>query len=207
VSIGRLERYKGHQRAIEAMPHILRRLPDARLRIVGQGPYERALRRLVDRLGLGDRVDISAIPPGDRRAMADLLVGAALVVLFSDYEAHPVAVMEALAVRRKILVSDTSGFREIIEKGQVRGCSLDARAEERARHMIETMESTWIPSPVALPTWEKCVERLLAIYREVLAGRRARIATAGQTEFRVPRDSVSLTRKTTKRPGRQVISS
>jgi glycosyltransferase involved in cell wall biosynthesis len=168
VSIGRLERYKGHQRAIEAMPHILRRLPDARLRIAGQGPYEQELRRLVARLRLAECVHISAIPPGDRRAMADLLAEAALVVLFSDYEAHPVAVMEALALRRKIIVSDTSGFVELIEQGHVRGSPLGAKAAERARLIVETMASAWVPPAVALPTWDDCVDRLLSIYRAAL---------------------------------------
>ena len=40
ASVGRLERYKGHHRVIEAFPETLRRRPDARLQIVGTGPYE-----------------------------------------------------------------------------------------------------------------------------------------------------------------------
>src|SRR6266436_3557774 len=39
VSGGRLERYKGHHRAIAALPELIRRIPDTRLRIVGSGPY------------------------------------------------------------------------------------------------------------------------------------------------------------------------
>jgi glycosyltransferase involved in cell wall biosynthesis len=173
VSIGRLERYKGHQRAVEAMPHVLRWLPDARLHILGEGPYEPYLRRLVTRLGLDDRVAISAIPPGARQAMADLLASAALVVLFSDYEAHPVAVMEALALGRKVIVSDTSGFAEMIERGHVRGAPVAAQAEERAQVIVETMESGWIPPPIELPTWEGCVDRLAVIYWSVLGAEAA----------------------------------
>ncbi|MFN8528578.1 MAG: hypothetical protein U0670_08200 [Anaerolineae bacterium] len=40
--------------------------------------------------------------------MSRLLARASLVVLFSEYEAHPVAVMEALSLRRPVLVADTS---------------------------------------------------------------------------------------------------
>ena len=46
VAVGRLERYKGHQRLISAMPKLLEAVPHARLRIVGGGPYEQELRRL-----------------------------------------------------------------------------------------------------------------------------------------------------------------
>src|SRR5262245_7781519 len=50
VSGGRLERYKGHHRAIAAMPELIQRLPNARLHVVGSGPYEAELRRLIDKL-------------------------------------------------------------------------------------------------------------------------------------------------------------
>ena len=174
VSIGRLVRYKGHQRAIEAMPHVLRRLPDARLHILGEGPYEGELRRLVRRLGLIDHVTIAPIASGDRRAMADFLASASLVVLFSDYEAHPVAAMEALSLRRKTIASNTTGFREMIESGHVRGAPAAASAEERARLMIEALEDDHIPEPFELPTWDDCVDRLAAIYRNVLDARSKR---------------------------------
>ena len=39
ASVGRLERYKGHQHVISALPRILERRPDARLWIAGSGPY------------------------------------------------------------------------------------------------------------------------------------------------------------------------
>lgn len=173
LSIGRLERYKGHHRAIEAMPRVLSRMPDARLRILGAGPYEKALRRLVARLNLDERVTIGVIPPGDRQAMADVLSSAALVVLFSDYEAHPIAVTEALALRRKVIVSQTSGLNELVECGQVWGSPLSATAQERAKLIIETIESPRLPASVETPTWEDCVDRLLAIYNESLGGRHA----------------------------------
>ena len=56
LSVGRLEYYKGHHRAIGALPALHKRLPDARLQIVGTGPYEAELRALVDRLKLNHAV-------------------------------------------------------------------------------------------------------------------------------------------------------
>jgi glycosyltransferase involved in cell wall biosynthesis len=40
VSVGRLERYKGHHRVIAALPHLLERIPQAHVRVAGEGPYE-----------------------------------------------------------------------------------------------------------------------------------------------------------------------
>jgi len=60
--------------------------------------------------------------------MAEMLSQAMLVALLSEYEAHPVAVMEALALRRPVLVADTSGMRELAEQGFARSVSLDSNS-------------------------------------------------------------------------------
>ena len=67
VSSGRLERYKGHHRVIEALPIVQRSIPHATLQILGSGPYEGRLRSLINTLGLEKSVVIESIAPGDRR--------------------------------------------------------------------------------------------------------------------------------------------
>ena len=83
VSPGRLERYKGHHRVIDAVPAVLRHRPDAHLRILGGGPDEAALRLHAARLGLQDRIEIRA--ERDREAMAATLARAQAVVSLSEY--------------------------------------------------------------------------------------------------------------------------
>jgi glycosyltransferase involved in cell wall biosynthesis len=168
ISIGRLERYKGHHRAIEAFPELLRRVPDARLRILGEGPYEQELLKLVQRLGLEERVSIGGVPASERHAIADLLASAGLVVLLSDYEAHPVAVMEALSLRRPVLVSDTSGLHELAEKGLCRAVPADASSSDVAEAMAEEMQSNRKLPDMRLPDWDRCTDDLVGIYRDVL---------------------------------------
>ena len=63
VSSGRLERYKGHDRAIKALPIVRQSIPNATLRILGSGPYESHLRSLVESLGLQNSVTIEYVPP------------------------------------------------------------------------------------------------------------------------------------------------
>ncbi|PBB16804.1 glycosyltransferase family 4 protein [Mesorhizobium sp. WSM4313] len=171
VSGGRLERYKGHHHAIAALPELIRRVPDARLQIVGKGPYEGELRRLVARFGLEQRVTIAGIPGSERQKMADLLASAALFVLFSEYEAHPVAVMEALSLRRPVLVSDTSGLRELAANGLCRAIARDARREELAAAMAEELEAHREIPDLALPDWDACAQALSDVYRDVLGSR------------------------------------
>ncbi len=171
VSSGRLERYKGHHRVIAAMPDLIRRVPAARLHVVGKGPYESELRALVAELGLQSRVTIGSIPGTDRQAMADLLARAGLFVLFSDYEAHPVAVMEALSLRRPVLVSDTSGLGEIARKGLGRALPLNAGPKDLAAAMAEELRAGRVAPDIELPDWDACAMALSEVYRDVL-GRR-----------------------------------
>lgn len=168
VSTGRLERYKGHQRVIAALGAVRREIPAARLLVLGQGPYENELRSLACRLGLGDAVEIRAIPPGDRSAMARTLRSAGVVTLMSEYEAHPVAAMEAVALGRPLVVAETSGLSEMVERGLAQGIALDASPEALAALLVRQLRSPQAPSAVQLPTWEDCTGSLLALYRAVV---------------------------------------
>ena len=121
VSSGRLERYKGHHRVIEALPHVMREIPEAHLLILGRGPYESNLYGLARHLGVSDRVSIKYIAPTDRQGMATTLAESSVVAALSDYEAHPVAVMEALCVARPVVAYDAAGMSELVAAGWVRG--------------------------------------------------------------------------------------
>ena len=168
VSIGRLERYKGHHRAIEAMQKLQWRFPDVRLKILGSGPYEAELRRQVKKLRLEKRVTITSIPPAERQGLATLLSAADLVVLLSEYEAHPVAVMEALSLGRKVLTSNTSGFIELAQRGLIKTVQLTSTSIEIAAAMADALNA---PDPrfnFALPSWADCADRLDEAYHGVM---------------------------------------
>lgn len=170
VSVGRLERYKGHQRLITALPKIREQRPDACLLILGAGPYEATLCELARKVGVAEHMEIRAIPGSDRQTMAELLSQATLVTLLSDYEAHPAVVEEALALQCPVLVANTSGMRELAEQGFARAVSLNSTPEEIAKAALHQIEEPLLPAQLALPTWEDCTQRLLTIY-QVAAGR------------------------------------
>lgn len=56
VSVGRLVHRKGQDRLIESMPQILKKIPDAHLLMVGQGPYLEHLAKLVAMNNLSEHV-------------------------------------------------------------------------------------------------------------------------------------------------------
>lgn len=168
VSIGRLERYKGHHRVIAAMPEILARRPDARLWIAGEGPYEANLWALARKLKVTHRVDIHAIPATERERMARELSKAALVVLFSEYETHPIAALEALALRRPVLVADTSGLSELAQRGMARAIPLKSTPKQVAEAVLENLDRPNEIKQVTIPTWDDCSTALLSLYGDVI---------------------------------------
>ncbi len=164
VSSGRLERYKGHHRVIEALPHVMREIPEAHLLILGSGPYERNLYKLARHLGVSDRVSIKHVQSADRQSMATTLAEASVVAALSDYEAHPVGVMEALWVARPVVGYDIAGIGELSAAGWVRAVPRGAPATAVAHKLVEAMSS---PSPVdraQLPSWDSCADQLAHVY-------------------------------------------
>ncbi|GIF15393.1 glycosyltransferase family 4 protein [Actinoplanes teichomyceticus] len=174
VSIGRLERYKGHHRVIEALPYILRQVPHAHLDILGAGPYEAQLRRIADGLGVAAAVTIRAIPPNDRDGMAAALGAAQVIAAFSDYEAHPVAVMEALTTGRPVVGYDVAGMADLVEDGLVTGLRPGTPPEVAARALLDAMGGPGRPLD-SLPTWDGCADALAEVYRAAVGPRAASV--------------------------------
>jgi glycosyltransferase involved in cell wall biosynthesis len=164
VSCGRLERYKGHHRVIEALPDVICANPDAHLVIIGRGAYEDELRNSAARLGVADRVTIKQLPPAGREAMATAMAEADVIAAMSDYEAHPVAVMEALSVGRPVVGYDIAGIGELVAEGLVRGVTPGAAPATVAEQLLKAMS---VPTPAALPelpTWDTSAEELGRLY-------------------------------------------
>jgi glycosyltransferase involved in cell wall biosynthesis len=126
------------------------------------------LHRLAQRLGVADRVRIEGVPSSDRVQLSDLLSSAGLVVLLSEYEAHPVAIMEALSLHRPTLVSDATGLRELAQKGLCRSIAVGARPRAVAAAMAEALAAPPATRQTALPDWDGCAQELIGIYRRVL---------------------------------------
>lgn len=168
ASIGRLERYKGHQRIIAALPYIVKQCPDVQLWIAGVGPYESTLRNLADKLNVADHVEIRAVPVTERDRMAEEVSQAALVVLFSEYETHPIAVLEAIALGRPALVAATSGLNELADKGLAKAISLDSTPRQIAEAVLEQLRQPHLPPPFKLPTWDECATDLFTLYQQVV---------------------------------------
>ncbi len=167
-SVGRLEKYKGHHRMISALPHLRRALPDARLVIIGSGPYEGRLRKLGDRCGVAEHIEFISVPSNDRQEMARLLRDTSLVVLLSDYESQGLAAYEALASSRPVLLSNTAALGELATELGVRSIPPDAEPAELARAVHQAILERPVDVSGHLLEWDEIVTMLEDVYRTIL---------------------------------------
>lgn len=169
VTSGRLERYKGHHRVIAALPLIRQAVPGAALTVLGSGPYESELRRLAEEKGVAHAVTFRSLLPAQRSEMAGILARSAVMAALSSYEAHPVAIMEAVALGLPVVGADVAGIGDLVEDGLVTG--IDAAADDAevarvvARQLRATAAGPHRAPDFALPTWEGCAEQVAATYR------------------------------------------
>jgi glycosyltransferase involved in cell wall biosynthesis len=116
VFVGQLSEHKGPSVLLAAFTQIADRHLGARLRLVGDGPLRGALRAAADASGLGARVHLDgAVAPAE---VADALGAAALVVVPSlgvEGGGPTLAVIEAMAAGRAVVVSDRPGVTEGVD--------------------------------------------------------------------------------------------
>jgi len=109
ITIGRMI----HQKKQKFLIDVLAELDsDTHLTIIGKGPLKEKLRERAEQRGVADRLHFTGLLPRDkvfmRLAEADIFVSAA------HWEGLPVAVMEAMAVRLPVVLSDIPPHRELL---------------------------------------------------------------------------------------------
>lgn len=114
VYLGRLKRYKGIEDLILAMPAVRKKIPLARLLVVGKGEYEGTLRALASQLGIGNAVEFCGFLPEEKKAA--LLKSASLFLCTSkDEGGWTISAVEAMSAGVPILV--TSSQMDVVEEG------------------------------------------------------------------------------------------
>ncbi|MEU6324312.1 glycosyltransferase [Streptomyces sp. NPDC047009] len=119
--VGRMDRssaWKGVDVLVRAFAQLAAELPDARLRLVGDGDALPGLRALAAELGVGDRVEASGALLGD--ALVDAVRSAAVLALpsLTEAESFGMALVEAMACGTPVVGSDVGGIPHVIADGE-----------------------------------------------------------------------------------------
>jgi glycosyltransferase involved in cell wall biosynthesis len=113
AAVGRLVPIKRLQRLVEAFGIVAARVPSARLYFVGDGSERAALQSQVAAARLSDRVTFA----GWSAATPDWYAAADVVVLTSDREGTPLALIEAAAAGRPVVATDVGGVADVVADG------------------------------------------------------------------------------------------
>jgi glycosyltransferase involved in cell wall biosynthesis len=110
VNVGALVGHKGQKYLIEAMPLVLREVPDAHLIIFGEGELRAPLEKQVKQLSLAKRV----LLPGFREDVMSLMKSADLFVMPSVTEGLGSAVLDAMAMGHAVVGTTAGGIPEAV---------------------------------------------------------------------------------------------
>jgi glycogen synthase len=136
--IGRLVYEKGFQLALEAMPVLRERHPEARFLVAGSGTHEEELRRQADELVLSDHGTFLGWMGDD--VLHSLYRIADVCVVPSIYEPFGLVALEAMASGCPCIVADTGGLREVVPHEQA-GLRFTARDPQSLVDAVERVFS------------------------------------------------------------------
>ncbi len=119
--IGSFYAYEGLDLLLRALPLMLQRAPDLKVLLVGGGPQDEILKRMVCALDLKERVIFTGRVPhqvvNQYYDLIDILVYARHPMRLTEL-VTPLKPLEAMAQGRLMVASDVGGHRELIQDGK-----------------------------------------------------------------------------------------
>lgn len=116
VFVGRLRRYKGLDWVMRTLPDVIAKAPDARLVVLGDGPFREALEREARRLGVASAVEFRGFVPAAEKVR--VMREAWVLVQPSPKEGWGLTVVEAGACGTAVVASDAPGLRDSVRDGE-----------------------------------------------------------------------------------------
>lgn len=113
VYVGRISYQKNPQRLIKVFSKVVKKNPNAKFAIIGDGPLRQEAERAAELEGIYDNVDFLGFQSNPLKIMSD----AKVMVLTSRYEGTPMCALEAMALGLPIVSTPTDGLMDIIEDG------------------------------------------------------------------------------------------
>jgi len=168
--LGRLDPRNGLETVLRAMPAVLERFPDTTLTVAGDGPlrplYERLARPVADRVEFLGRVN------GNR---PEVYGSADLYLCPTTKASFGITLLEAMACGTPLVVSDITGFRELVAQGTEAVLVEKEDAAAWARAAIDllgdpdrraSMRAACLAKAQTF-AWPRVAEQVFRVYRRV----------------------------------------
>lgn len=174
VFTGRIDAAKGLAELVAAWRAVADRRRDARLWIVGDGPFESDLRRQIEAENLSSRVVLAGIFDD----VSDVLAAADLFVLPSHEEGMSQSLLEAMAAGLPTVASDIAGNRSLIDDGREGRLVPPRRADALAAAILAMIDNPADAAELGAAarqrvsrehSLEKMADDYLAVFERLLA--------------------------------------
>jgi glycosyltransferase involved in cell wall biosynthesis len=174
LTVGFLNRKKGHTYVLKALPGLLKQFPRLTYRIAGDGKERGALVRLATELGvLPHVVFLGAL--SHKEAMNEM-AACDIMVLPSWDEGFGVVYLEAMAHAKPVIGTQGEGAALLIDREKV-GMTVPARDADAITHAVsrilgscelaQSMGQKGRDVVVSQFTWEHNAERTISLYKEL----------------------------------------
>jgi L-malate glycosyltransferase len=174
-AVAALTQEKGHKYLIDAAALVVREVPDARFVILGEGDLRPALERQIKEL----RLDKHVLLPGFRADILAFIRSFDLFVMSSLAEGLGTSLLDAMALSKATVASDTGGIPEVVSHGET-GLLVTPRDHRALAAAIsellkdqdrrERMGRAGVERVKRLFTAERMVEKTLDVYRAHAGG-------------------------------------
>ncbi len=172
LSVSRVARAKGLQDSMQALPDILRSIPDAQFVIVGEDfGYGKKLLALAKKLGVEHHVHMLGKISDDE--LAGAYQHAAVFIHASYYEAFGIVLAEAMAAGCPVVARNTTAIPFVVPHGQAG--LLFSTHDELVQSVITICKDNSLTERFGAYgknhveqhfTWDKSITKLLSIYDE-----------------------------------------
>ena len=116
VFVGRLRRYKGLDWVLRSLPRVLEQVPQARLQVIGDGPWQPELVRQAAARGVAHAVEFCGFLPFAEKVRR--IQSAWAVVQPSPKEGWGLTVVEAGACGTAVVAADSPGLRDSVRRDE-----------------------------------------------------------------------------------------
>lgn len=113
-TVGLLEKQKGTENFIRAVPRVLQSFPECQFAVIGDGPLRRPLEETAERLGVSRSVRFL----GWRNDAAELIGMFDLFCLPSLWESFGLVLLEAMAHAKPVVATEVGGVPEVVANGE-----------------------------------------------------------------------------------------
>jgi glycogen synthase len=178
-NVGRMVYEKGADLLVEAAPHVLSRVPEAKFVIGGRGPLFASLSQRIEAMHLHDKVMLTGFLTDDERDR--LYVVADLCVFPSRYEPFGIVALEAMVAGTPVVVSGVGGLGTVVQHGLTGLTALPEDVHSLAGAIVQALDDP--PSAAeraergrayveACLAWPVIAGLTLDVYADVLRYRR-----------------------------------